>query len=142
MIVDYEMLNAMIVCRFSQQTKLGSHEGRGPTYITKAQLHAFRANGPRTVLSLGGVNLRKPTIEEKECAMGFEPGTMRVPRITASVRHRLMGNAFDLNPMRWIIMSGLAHQILCHGAKRPWEVAADSQVLARTAELGDERKMR
>lgn len=51
------------------------------------------------MLSLGGVNLRKLIIEEKECVMGFELGIMWVLCIMVLVRYRLMGNVFDLNLM-------------------------------------------
>lgn len=63
----------------------------------------FVQDGSGTLISIQGVSLGGLIMEEREAVMGFERGIIKVVGISNSERSRMLGNAFDLNVMIWLV---------------------------------------
>lgn len=79
-------------------------------------------------------------MEEREAAMGFERGTTKVAGISNSERSRMLGNAFDLNAMTWLVSSIWAHQRArqrCHMCKDVLEGTQGAAMAGATDTAGE-----
>lgn len=79
-------------------------------------------DGPGTVVNEAGINVGEPSIEERELAMGYQAGTTKVAGISKRERARLLGSAFDLNAMKWLVHSILRKKLIGYHGHMTWLV--------------------
>jgi hypothetical protein len=81
-----------------------------PALLIFSHFHAFRDGGLRMIWDSHSSNLKEPTINEKEQAMGFHTSTIVVQGISKGTHRCILGQVMDSNYLTWIFTLVLVEQ--------------------------------
>ena len=74
-----------------------------PTLMATPASYAFRDQGPGMLFNLDTSEFEEPSADIREIAMGYHKGVTSGPGRSETKRRQLIGNAFDMNALRFIL---------------------------------------
>ncbi|PTQ44536.1 hypothetical protein MARPO_0020s0163, partial [Marchantia polymorpha] len=85
-----------------------------PTLVSYPASNAYRDGGPGPLWDSTLHQLVEPNADERERAMGFLTGVTAASSVSEASRRQVLGQAMDLNCLKWIVSLGLAEQRRLH----------------------------
>ena len=94
-----QTLSAPFYCCESPNTSLQAL----PTIMATPASYAFRDQGPGMLFNLNTSEFEEPSADIREVAMGYNKGVTAGPGRNETKRWQLIGNAFDMNAVNYIL---------------------------------------
>jgi site-specific DNA-cytosine methylase len=88
-----------------------------PTLVSYPRSYAFTGGQPGLIYDKTSQKWTVPLAVERERAMGFQTGSTEAPDTTEETRCRILGQAQDLNSMRWLVGISLSYTPLSDSAQ-------------------------
>jgi hypothetical protein len=90
---------------------IGKPRGAWPTFVSFSGAHAFQGDGPGLMYCHASTTWDKPSLKERERAMGFQIGSTNHTKVIRSEHNALLGRGMDLNSLTWLLVTCVLFQM-------------------------------
>ncbi len=90
---------------------IGKLKGVWPTFVSFPGAHTFQGDGPSPVYYHVSATWAKPSLIERERAMGFQTNINSDTKVTRLERNALLERGMDLNSLIWLLVTCVLFQM-------------------------------